>query len=306
MRGTTIVGLLMALAASACDEDAKGRIDAVRRNGRRYMHGEDLLPFERSGSAVRSLSPKLREDPNGRALLDLGEAMAPELAKLLDDPERRTLAAVFLAEGGKERGATELLRRWQVLRGQVKEEQLYRLRRGTAIGIGYRYQGVDGQFYAEVVLGLTYAAQPVSAKIAADTRAAIEESARLEASGQQLLFREEREEDGARIEVRWSAEPVETASEGLRILAMAAAPEAPSLLEGALRSRIPALRRTALREAAWLGRDGQKLLPAIRPLLDDPDLGDEAIEQVARIVEGITPSRPFTTEQRAALVARLR
>ena len=214
MRGAS-VGALGILILSACSGDVPGRIDAVSAAGRRYVHGEGLIRFDDRPGA-RSIAPRLRESPDGRGLLDAGQAAVPDLIRLLDDPARRTMAAVFLAEIGGERAVGELLRRWRSLRDDAREMQIVLPVKGGSVALGYRYEGVDDGFYGELIMALGYAGGPVSGEIAKDTDVALAESERLAAAGAELLFREGRDEDGRRIELRRYAGPIETAREGLR------------------------------------------------------------------------------------------
>ncbi len=307
MRGAAL-GAICTLLLGACGDRVEVRIDAVRASGRRFAHGEGLIRFD-EGPKGRSIGSRLREDPDGRALLDAGERAVPPLIRLLDDPERRTLAAVFLAEIGGDAAARELLKTWRGLRDAAKEKRILLPVGNGSFGLGYRYEDVDDGFYGEVIMALGYAGRPVSSEIAKDTEAAMAESERLAASGERLVFREERVEDGRKVELRWSAAPVETACEGLRILAMLAAPEAPSLFTRALRSPVGSLKSTAVQELAFLGDAANGLLPDLGPLLDDPDLRADATEQVTFLLEqGATteavPVHHLSGEQQAALAVR--
>ncbi|MFI5403222.1 MAG: hypothetical protein ACHQ1G_09815 [Planctomycetota bacterium] len=307
MRGAAL-GALAALVLGACGDTVAERIDAVQGNGRRYVHGEGEVRFE-DPPAARSLARQLSEDPDGKALLDRSQSAVPELILLLDDPGRRSLAAVFLAEIGGDKAVAELLARWRGLRGDAKEKTVYRSVGSGSFKLGYRYEGVGDGFYGELIMALAYAGRPVSAEIAKDTEAAIAESERLEATGADPMFREERDEDGRRLELRWWAEPIETACEGLRILAMLDAPEAPSLFAKALRSPVRPLRWTAVQEVLFLGDASEQLLPALGPLLDDPELRADAAEQVTFLLDhGATaeavPVHHMSGDQQAALAVR--
>jgi len=101
-----IVGAVVAMLLVGCGQTVTGHIDALQEGGARHAHDTmpspqrqaELYPMaEPDGLDLRS---RLREDQHGRALLDAGEGAVPELVRLLGDPERRTLAAVFLAEIG--------------------------------------------------------------------------------------------------------------------------------------------------------------------------------------------------------------
>ena len=303
-----VLGALTVLLLGACGERVADHLDAIRRSGRRFVHGEGLIRYEDT-PAERSVAPRLREMAGGRALLEQGKSAVPALVELLDDPDRRTLAAVFLAEIGGSDAAAELLRRWRSLRDDAKEKRILLPVAGGQVALGYRYEGVDDDFYGELIMALGYAGLPVSAEIAKDTEVAIAESDRLAAAGEELVFREEREEDGRMIELRWSAEPAETASEGLKILALLRAPDAPSLFEKAIRSPVRRLRRTGVQEVLFLGDAADRMLPVLGPLLDDPDLRVEAVQQVAFLLDdGATtesvPVHHLSGEQQAALAIR--
>ncbi len=307
MRGAAL-GAICTLLLGACGDDVEGRIDAVRASGRRYVHGEGLIRFD-EGPAARSIASRLRDDPDGRALLDAGGSAVPALIRLLGDPSRRTLAAAFLAEIGGDEAARALLRAWRSLRDAAKEKRILLPVGNGSFALGYRYEDVDDGFYGEVIMALGYAGRPVSPEIAKDTEAAMVESERLAAKGDELVFREERVEDGRKVELRWSAAPVETACEGLKLLAMLAAPEAPSLFTRALRSPVGALPSTAVQEVVFLGNAASGLLPDLGPLLDDPDLRADAAEQVTFLLEqGATteavPVHHLSGEEQAALAVR--
>jgi len=307
MRGAAL-GAICTLLLGACGDGVEGRIDAIRASGRRYVHGEGLVRFD-GGPATRSIATQLREDKNARALLDAGESAVPSLIRLLKDPERRTLAATLLAEIGGNGAARELMTTWRSLRDSAKEKRILLPVGSGSFALGYRYEGVDDGFYGEVIMALGYAGGPVSGEIAKDTEVAMTESERLAAKGDELLFREERVEDGRKVELVWSAAPVETAREGLKLLAMLRAPEAPSLFARALRSPVPALRCTAVQEIPFLGDAANGLLPALGPLLDDPDLRADAVEQVTLLLEDGAPTEAvpvhhLSGEQQAAVAVR--
>lgn len=299
------LGTLAVLLLGACGDTIADRIDAVARTGR-HVHGAGETRFG-DAPAVRSLAPVLRKEPAGASLLDGGDAVAARLVGLLDDPSRRTLAVVFLAEIGGDRAARELARRWRAHRDDARSTSIYRQLDGGSWKLGYRYEGVDDDFYGELLMALGYAGLPVSPEIAKDTLAAIEESDRLAARGVDLLSRAEREEDGRPVELRWWAAPVETAREGLRILALLRAPEAPSVFGKAMRSPVAAIRRTAVEDVLFLRDVAERLLPSLGPLLDDPDLSADAAEQVGFLLEDATtvaaaPIRALPVDRRAAVV----
>jgi hypothetical protein len=294
--------LAAAALLGACDEAADS-VDALVRSGRRFAH-EGLRPVDESGPVVPSIAAAIREHPEGRALLEEGDRAVPALSLLLDDPERRTIAAALLAEIGGTDAAAALLARWRAVRDDAQTKRVYRLVEGGSLPLGTRYEGIDHHFYAELLMALGRAGLPVSAEIAADTEAAITESERRRAAGESILFREERVEGGRRTELRWRAAPVETAREGLRILMMAGAPEAPPVFSRALRSPVRGLRTTALEGVLYLGPEATAMLPTLGNLLDDPELCPDALRSVAFLLdEGTVPDPNLTGNERAVLVA---
>ena len=107
-----------------------------------------------------------------------------------------------------------------------------------------------------------------------------------------------------------SHEPVETAREGLKILAMLGAPEAPPLFLRALRSPVRAIRWTGVQQVSWIGEGAKQTLPALGALLDDPGLRGEVIEQLFFILDlGVPrprdwPTSPLTDEEQEKLAQR--
>jgi hypothetical protein len=295
---------LIAVVMAACGDRVAGSLDLVRETGRPLRHVEGEVSCE--GPAIASLLPRLKEDPNACEILRSGAGSVPTLALLLDDADRRTLAAVFLAEIGGKEAATALLERWRATRDAAQEVVFFRQRGEAAVRRGYHYEGIDHAFYGELFMALGYAGRPVSAAIAQDTAAAIEESERLQAEGAELVAIERRE-DG--IELRRRAPSVETAREGLRLLAMLRAPEAPSVFVKALRSPVLIVRTTAVQRVVYLTQPTDELLRALHPLLDDPELRIEAAEQVEFLLDpvaavGVEPALRMPAERQAALVAR--
>ncbi|MHC4819995.1 MAG: hypothetical protein ACYTF8_18295, partial [Planctomycetota bacterium] len=105
---------------------------------------------------------------------------------------------------------------------------------------------------------------------------------------------------------RWHVEPVETACEGLRILAMVGAPEAPPLFTRALRSPVRALRWTGVQEVNWIGEGAKQTLPALGALLDAPDWRGDVIEPLSLILAGKGVPDPLTDEEQEKLARRYR
>ena len=65
-----------------------------------------------------------RQNPDAAAILDAGPRAVPELLRLLEDPERELLAAVFLSEIGGREAALGLLARWRETRARVQEKMI--------------------------------------------------------------------------------------------------------------------------------------------------------------------------------------
>jgi len=311
---TRVVGAVVALLLVGCGETVTNHIDALRESGARYTHSmlpspERLAEIYREPAGSTSLRSQLRRNEHARAIFDAGEGAVPELVLLLDDAERRTLAAFFLAEIGGEQTASALLGQWRGLRGRVQEKIVYH-KVGASVMKGRRYEGVDGKYYNELLHALCYTGRPVSAAVAADTRAAMDESERLRAAGEDLRRKETRQEATDEIELRWDIEPVETACEGLMILAMVGAPEAPALYTRALGSPIRAFQWKGIHNVVFIGEGAKQTLPALGALLDDQQSREFVIEQLAFILDqGSPPSpdwpaSPLTEEEQEAVARR--
>jgi hypothetical protein len=90
---------------------------------------------------------------------------------------------------------------------------------------------------------------------------------------------------------------------------MLRAPEAPSLFAKALRAPVRTLRCTAVQEILFLGDAANGLLPALGPLLDDPDLRADAAEQVTLLLDDgrtteAVPVHHLSGEEQAAVAVR--
>ena len=119
-----------------------------------------------------------------------------------------------------------------------------------------------------------------------------------------VLAETSREEGGRRVRVLTYAEPVETAREGLHVLAMSGAGEGPALFARALRSPVDAFRWDAVQEVQFLGRGREQTLPALATLLDDAPLRGLAVSAVASLTDrGDVPRNP-TEAELDALVLR--
>jgi hypothetical protein len=289
--------LLAALLLPACGESVTDRIDALRTSRANYLHGPPRPAPGPSALPADPVSARLLDNEAGRALLEAGEGAVPDLVRLLDDPDRQTVAAAVLAEIGGTAAAEGLLDRWRRVRATVKDACIYRVT-DLATALGRRYESGDGVFYGELLHALCHAGRTVTVAVARDTEAALSECERLAAAGADLVRRERREEGGRTIELRWWPDPVETASEGIRILAACDAPEAPALAVRALRSPLRALRRAGLRSLAFLGDRADPLLPYVALLLEDPEWRDEAREQLNSLAQNLT------REQRRAMARR--
>lgn len=287
---------LGALVLCACGDDVSGRIDELRVSRARYLHEAPRAP-DPHALPSEPVSARLRESAAGRDLLDAGDDAVPALVRLLDDPDRRTLAAAVLAEIGGSAAARGLLDCWRRLRATVRDTSVYRvpdLRRR----IGTRYEKVDGVFYAELLNALCSAGLAAESAIVCDTEMALAECERLAARGEGVVSRERTQEDGRQVELRWWPEPVETACEGLRILAASGAAETPALVGRALRLDTCPVRRAAIRAIGFLGPRAEALFPEIALLLGDPMWRDETRQQL-EILAASVPD-----EQRRAMVGR--
>jgi len=309
--------LVVVLLGAACGADSVGdHVEALRAGDARYVHSTfpsperlaELYPETRKKAA--GSRHELRGNEHAAAILDAGEAAVPDLVALLDDPESRTLAAFFLGEIGGERAASALLGRWRALRGKAVRKRVYvfepRRERLVRMARGYRYEGVDHEFYGEVLGALRYAGRAVSASIAADTAAAMDKGERLHANGEALRYEQRRREGEQDLELRWSVEPVETACEGLETLAMVGALEAPDLFVRALRGPIRAFRWTAMQQVGFLGKDAQRTLPALGALLDDPDWRKRAVKTLAEALDGEHWLAPLSDERAQELADRFK
>jgi hypothetical protein len=316
MKRARIVPAVTVLLFVGCGWNVVDHIDALRVSRKRYVHGTlpspqrmaELYPGQELG-VFGSHRSRLREDEHARAILDAGEAAVPDLARLLDDRERRTLAAFFLAEIGGEPAATAVLGRWRDVRGGVETKSVYQVfeRAGgpVTMSMGQRHEGIDQEFYGELLHALAYVGRPVSAAIAADTRAAMDEAEKLQAAGKDLLRREKKKEEPlGEVELRWEIEPVKTASEGLKILAMVGAPEAPALFTRALRSPVRSFRWTAVQNVLYIGQEAKQTLPALGELLDDPDWREDVFEPLAWILDRKGVPEPLTDEEQVELAQR--
>jgi hypothetical protein len=308
MRRGLSLAILLPFCMACGKPTVADRIDAIRESGVRFAHAElpspqrmaELYPGYESGGIKHGIGHELRANEHAAAILDAGQAAVPELVRLLDDPRRATLAAVFLAEIGGRESAMGLLARWRALRGVAKEMSVYRVRDGKTYAEGYRDEGVDGEFYTELIAALCYVGRAVGAEVAANTKAAMDEAERLQHAGERLLYEERRDEPAGEVELRWRAEPIQTAQEGLKMLAMAGAAEGVDLLVRALRSPVKGIRWEALAYVAYLGHGKDRTLPVLGGLLDDPEWRDKALDAVATILDrGLVPPSPGEEETAA-------
>ncbi|MHC4548263.1 MAG: hypothetical protein ACYTEZ_05745 [Planctomycetota bacterium] len=312
MRARALGVALVLVACGESEPSVAERIDALRASAEPFFHPTLPTPQRLAGlfpdgvEIERDPRRRLRENDHGRAILDAGERAVPELIRLLDSPPRRTLAAVLLAEIGGREAAAALLGRWRDLRGAAKTKSIYDLegRPPCAAGGGYRHEGVDHDFYRELIEALCHAGRPVAAAVAADTDAAMDESERRHAMGKDLARDERRREPRQEIELRWHVECVETASEGLQMLARVGAPEAPPRFVRALHSPVHALRWTAVQCVTYLGRDAESVLLSLGILLDDPGLRFEALDALVFLLDGRGLPRTLKSARREDLVRR--
>jgi hypothetical protein len=298
--------LVFAFLCAACGgPSVEDRIDALRAQGKGFEHNElpsaarmaELYP----GAAPESLArpqDDLFGHADARAILDAGPAAVPDLVRLLDHPKRRRLAAGFLAETGGTPAAAALLAQWRRHRGAIANTDVFRTEDARTT-YGTRYEPADDGYFAEVIYGLCVTGRAVSAEVARDTAAAMDEAERLKAGGDALHRTEERAEGGLRARVVTPAEPVETACEGLHILAMSGAPEGPTAFVRGLRSPVERIQRTAVVDVRYLGRGEDQTLPALAPLLDTTDLPDRwaVVNAVAFLTDrAAIPMHPSATE----------
>jgi hypothetical protein len=284
--------VLLLLALAACSRPSvTEHVDELLASGKWTTHNTMPSPARlaelQGGEPVDSnVVEVLNLTESGRAILDLGEEAVDELAALLRDPDRRTLAAACLGEIGGERAATELWQSWRVHRGEARKVSLYRLAVDESLAMGYRYEGIDPGFYGELLYALAYAGRARGEQIASDTITAMVECERLVRKGKQVLFSEEREIDGVRLEARWSHHQFQTAREGLEILAMCGAPEADVAFQSAFRLQGGGLHWTAIQAVSFLGPIANECLPEVLDLVDDPEYGEFARRALADLLDG--------------------
>lgn len=309
----TIACLSLCAACGEADPPTVGdRLDAMIEAGATPVHQSLPSPARKAELSIPVVAdgvrPVLLETTHGRALLEAGQAVVPDLVGFLDDEERGTLAAVFLAEIGGEEAAQGLLDVWRSLRGHRVTKHTYTALEESAepmrIASGFRHEGVRHVFYGELLMALAYAGLPVSAEIASDTLAAVKSCEKRRSAGETLGFEEE-EGDERR---KWSDPEVETATEGLRILAMLGAAEAVDQLVRALASPIEEFRWTAAQNAYWLGKDVDPVLPSLVRTLDDPSRGlrVEALRELLSILELPVVDYTIEDEELEDAVARVK
>lgn len=288
-----VTGLM--LAAACGDPSVRDRIDAIRRSGARFAH--ETLPSpqrtrERSpdgrGTWQEGIRSDLWKNSDAAALLRMGDAAVPDLARLLEDRERGPLAAVFLGEIGGKGAAAALLARWRELRGEDQQKRIYRYQGEAVYAEGFTYERVDMDAYGEMIASLCYTGREVGKEIAADTAAAMDESERLQREGKDLAFEEWRDEEDGKKRLMWDAEPVETACEGLQFLAMAGAPEGVDLFVRGLQSPVRAIRWAAIQEHTWLEVGRDRTMPLLGGLLDDPEWRVKAVEELSSVLPGVS------------------
>ncbi|HEX5136913.1 MAG TPA: hypothetical protein VFY93_08080 [Planctomycetota bacterium] len=307
----SVVALVVLLGAACGEPSVQDRIDAIRRSGAHFAHAslpsperiKELYPDTPDVTRDRGIRDSLLADQDAAALLRAGDAAVPDLVRLLNDPERGTLAAVFLGEIGGKDAAVALLARWRELRGKDQEKHLHLYAGGEIYPLGYTYERVDGRAYGEMIASLCYVGRDVGKEIAKDTAAAMDEGERLQRDGEDLSFKEWREEDDGKLNLTWSAEPVETACEGLKLLAMAGAPEGVDLFVRALRSPVRAFRWEALQQHTYLGVGRDRTIPLVGALLDDPEWRAMAIEAISVVLKEV-PAPDASAAEQDKVVAR--
>ena len=303
MRTPILCGIALLLLSGCGESSVTDRVDRLLEGDASYVHSTlpsparmaELHPDGGSdwSSVTSDVEQRLRKNADGRALLDAGDSAVAELIRLLGDEERRTLAAVVLAEIGGKAGASGLLKQWRSLRGARLKKQTYvhledpAKPNARSMAAGFHYDGVDTKYYGELLHALSYCGLPVSAAIAADTTAAIDESEKLLAAGENLSGEQRYDETDVGSHgrtQRWSIGPVQTADEGLQILAMIGAPEAPRLFVRALGSPVRGVRYPAVQNAGYLGEAAAQLVPALWTILDEPRLRGEAAQALSEIL----------------------
>lgn len=308
--GLSLLVLGLLLATCGREPSIAGRIDAIRGDGTFPTFRELPSKARRLELYPRSPDPAERarfaDCPEGLAILELGASAVPELVRLLNDRRRWTYAAAFLGEIGGPRAAEALVATWRAVRATFTEMSVVRTEADGMRRVHQRFEPEDGGFCGELLHALCLCAAPLAAEIARDTSRALDEVDRLAAEGAAMDARERRTGDAGPEDLAWHVEPVETACEGLHILGMCGAPEAAPLFDRALRSSVPALPRAAVHDVIFLGPGRDRTLPALGVLLDDEKLRGEAVDAIARIVDGDSPPRPSTPEAEAEAVARYR
>lgn len=313
-RRLSLVLVLFVAACGAAEPTVEQRIDALLEGGKHFEH--NVLPSRARMAELYPESPpdrsewriefRLRENPDAAALLRAGERAVADLVRLVDDPKRRTLACLFLAEIGGVPAANSLLAAWRKERGRYVHKTGRYPTEGGMNYIAYTYEPADGGFSGELIAALCYTGRDVSVEIARDATISMDEAERLAAAGEKLDRQEKRTRPEGEVELFWDVEPVETACEGLHILGMAGANDAPALFARALRSSIRSLRWAAVQDVLYIGQGKETTLPALAPLLDGSDLRDAALRAVIRILDHDSERSSTTPAERTELVARYR
>jgi len=274
--------LALTLLVGCGDPTAVDHIDAMLEDGKSYRHS--ILPRP-APDAKSSMLKTLRKNEHARAVLDAGEDAVPKLIDMLADEERRTLAAVFLAEIGGDDAAAALLKQWRMLRQtRIRKTNYSTAGYDSRLTMGTEYDGVDPDFYGELLHALSYCGRSQSAAIAADTLAALEDSEQRLAAGEQIGYETPDEPHDGWFQCWWIGS-VETTNEGLQMLAMVRASEAPDVFARALSSELRPIRFAAIQEAGFIGPDAQALIPALWDKLDSPKFREDALEAIIQILD---------------------
>lgn len=233
------------------------------------------------------------ESSAGRLLQELRARSVgefPELASLLRDPGRRSVAAYALAEIGGVEAAKALWREYEPLLRRAQRRVVYVKEQGQdgkllERELGYRYANVDEAYYKELFHGLARSGSGVAAQV---LTALAHSLSAMEALPEEIpLIEEDVVRDGRHfIEVWTGIDEYHRCAELVMLVGWIAPPGATQHMNRALGARQALVRLVALDAARWMGDPGT--VPAIVPFLSDespygPDMRvcDAAVETIA-------------------------